>query len=647
MFRSVKFGLLSVYAAVSFAMAFGQSNIQGKMYGGQQPIAGARVYLLSPAQSTTFGSPSVSLITPGPNTGTDAIGVYVLTDQNGEVQINGQYTCTPNIPIYFYYAMGNAGYGANAAIANMAYIGSCGNVNQGFIITNEATTVALAYAVAGYATDPLHITYSGTSASIKGIQNAFANAANLANVAYGTANSTIPSGYATAPQATVNTIADALASCINETTQGSTTSNCVTLFQSTSFNQVAPTNTAASAMNIAHSPASSMAPGIQNGTDIAFIMSLAQAYEQFTPILTSAPKDLTLGLTFSGGGIGSPNAIAIDGTGNAWIASMPSTNANVGASVIEISNPTEMQISNISFPVSYTPLFEAESIAVDAASNNIWIGTDNAVEEFSNMGVPASGSPFLDNFGVGYALNLDSAGNVWIAGGNTIYELSASGMVLSPPGGYTLPPYDGSAEPSAIALDPSSHVWITDYSNNLLDELDQQGNMVPVSSTTLIDAPSGLAIDANHNKWIANEGSANNTNGVVEYFDQTSQYAFYQIDTPPLSPQSSPILTSVAMDGGGNPWASLETAACFGDICIGVAALSGTTKNELTGSGYTVDGHQNSAAELANETAIDSSGNVWVLNTDAESVTELIGAAVPVVTPLALAVSTNMLGTRP
>jgi hypothetical protein len=45
--------------------------------------------------------------------------------------------------------------------------------------------------------------------------------------------------------------------------------------------------------------------------------------------------------------------------------------------------------------------------------------------------------------------------------------------------------------------------------------------------------------------------------------------------------------------------------------------------------------------------AIDGSGNVWVSNNTGNSVTEIVGAAAPVVTPLALAVKNNTLGKRP
>lgn len=657
MFKFVKFGLLCVYTATGFAMASGQSNIQGKMYGGQQPIVGAHAYLLSPAQSTTFGSASVSLITAGsPGTGTDATGVYVLTDQNGQFQINGQYTCTPNVPIYLYASMGNTGNGPNGAIANMAYIGVCGNVSPQTLM-NEATTVALAYAVAGYATDPLHISYSGTSASLTGIQNAFANSSNLVNMATGTANPTIPSGDATVPLETVYTIANALASCINETSQGANTSNCSTLFSATSVNGVAPTSTAAAVMNIAHNPASSTSPEIQNGTNIASIINLSQAYQQFGPSLTSAPNDLTLGLTFTSSSIANATALAIDGSGNAWIASQQSSSVPTG-SVVEIANPTAMLASLVTYPIVYTPqTTEPDSIAVDGGSQNIWIGTDTAVEEFSNTGAPASGSPFLAtdlNFGSGFALNFDSTGNVWICGNSTVYELSAAGSVLSPTinvngqSGYPLPS-GTSAAPAALALDASNNVWVTDLTSNALVELNSQGsvlaNLGPSGSIDIFDQPLGVAIDANKDVWVANNGN----NDVVEYLpNELPSLVNYLADTTPSGSISTPVLTFTGIDGAGNSWSSLEGGACNSNntACLGVVEVSATGK-QLSGPGYIVIGNNSMGDATANATAIDGSGDVWILNKFAQSVTELVGAAAPVVTPLALAVSSNSLGARP
>ena len=75
------------------------------------------------------------------------------------------------------------------------------------------------------------------------------------------------------------------------------------------------------------------------------------------------------------------------------------------------------------------------------------------------------------------------------------------------------------------------------------------------------------------------------------------------------------------------------------------AASSGVT--ELSNSGAVLSPSVGFAAsKLFNPygVAIDGSGNVWLTNLGG-NVNELVGAAVPVVTPLALGVKNNTLGT--
>jgi hypothetical protein len=363
---------------------------------------------------------------------------------------------------------------------------------------------------------------------------------------------------------------------------------------------------------------------------------------------------LTLGLIFTDSNFGNPTALAIDGSGNAWIASQTSSSIPKG-SVVEIANPTSMLANNATYSVNYTPHEEPDSIAVDAASQNIWIGTDNAVEEFSNTGAPASGSPYLandPNFMGGYGLNLDSAGNVWIAAYSSVYELSATGSVLSPIGGscvsgYCLPT-GPNAIPTALALDASDNVWVTDQYSNALVELSSQGsqlnNIGPTYNPDPLNSPFGVAIDANKDVWMANNGN----NDDVEYIpNQQLPLVYFSPDTPSSTSNATPpMLTSVAIDGAGNSWSSMQNAACSSSsVCIGVAETSGAGM-QLSGPGYSI-GNNGGGDATANATAIDGSGNVWILNKFAESVTELVGAAAPVVTPLALAVSNNTLGVRP
>ena len=58
-------------------------------------------------------------------------------------------------------------------------------------------------------------------------------------------------------------------------------------------------------------------------------------------------------------------------------------------------------------------------------------------------------------------------------------------------------------------------------------------------------------------------------------------------------------------------------------------------------------GYNTNTSILPNAVAIDSSGNVWSASAAGNIVTQLIGAATPVVTPLSVAARNGSLGTRP
>jgi hypothetical protein len=77
-------------------------------------------------------------------------------------------------------------------------------------------------------------------------------------------------------------------------------------------------------------------------------------------------------------------------------------------------------------------------------------------------------------------------------------------------------------------------------------------------------------------------------------------------------------------------------------------------------TGYRVSEFSNSGATLSPPTgfmggflneplavAVEGSGNVWVSNVSSRNITEFVGAAVPVVTPLSVGVKNGTLGTRP
>jgi hypothetical protein len=594
--------------------------LQGQVHGGQQPINGAHVYLFA-ANTSGYGNPSVSLLNATDTGHSDSVGAYVPTASDGSFTITGDYSCTTNTQVYLYVLGGDAGSGQNSAAGLMAALGNCPASNNFLssdpvIQVNEVTTVAAAYSFAGFATDATHVSSSGTALAQIGIANAFANAANLASIVTGQALATTPAGTGAVPQSEINTLANILASCVNSA--GPSSTNCSNLVTYTN----GPSDTASAAINIAHNAAA----------NVAGLYALSTGTPPFAPALAAAPNDFSIALNFSGGGIVGANGsgIAIDGLGNAWV-----TNAG-GSSVIELSS-----------------------------SGSILSGASG----YRGGGM---GSPW------GIAIDLN--GNAWISTlGTKVYEISSSGSFLSGASGYqALAPYEAEAYPQ-IAIDGSNNVWVVgirggnagDTGDGALAKLNSSGTPysgspfeMPFVSTDLF-YQGWFSIDASGDIWAACNGAY-----VVEFSNAGSLLNSYPATEIGYYPNG------MAIDHSGNVWvggAALEELSAGGSALSGPSGYlttAGTTGLAIDGSGsvwtesgQTIVAVSNAGATLTGANgykmqtgsgtqvsfaiAVDGSGNVWIPNGYNNDLSEFIGAAVPVVTPLAAGVKNNSLGARP
>ena len=95
----------------------------GRVYGGQQPVAGAHVYLFA-ANTTGYGQASVSLLSAASTGQSDSVGAYVLTGADGSFFTAGDYSCTPGSQVYLYSLGGSAGSGTNTGIGLLAALGA-------------------------------------------------------------------------------------------------------------------------------------------------------------------------------------------------------------------------------------------------------------------------------------------------------------------------------------------------------------------------------------------------------------------------------------------------------------------------------------------------------------------------------------------
>jgi sugar lactone lactonase YvrE len=202
--------------------------------------------------------------------------------------------------------------------------------------------------------------------------------------------------------------------------------------------------------------------------------------------------------------LNAPYGIAIDASGNVWIA-------DTGDQWVEEYNKSGSYVGAIggcpsSQCAANGQLRAPWGVAFDA-TGNIWVtdGSNNRVQQFTSSGAwlqtipptcfgvvyPAcGGSSANGSFSAPKGIALDSTGNVWVAdsGNNRVQELNSSGSYLTAIGaGYNgISGAIGSTgigsgqfnAPYGITIDSSNNIWVADYNNNRVQELNSSGTFL-------------------------------------------------------------------------------------------------------------------------------------------------------------------------
>lgn len=616
-------------------------SLKGIVHGGQQPISGAHVYLYQ-AGTGGYAGGSQSMLTSATGNKDGNGNYYVKTGSDGTFNIAGDYNTCPSAStqVYLYAIGGDAGGGTNPNAGLMAALGSCDTTNFGslYVVVNEVSTVATAYAIAGFATDATHVSSTSTALAESGVANAFGatldskgNAlgavANLETLSTGLALSTTPAGNGTVPQALIYTLADILAACVNSA--GPSFTPCATLFSNAKNGTTAPSDTATAAINIAHNP----------GANIDNLWGLQTPNAPFQPALSLEPNDFTISITYSGSGLDgsgfAPEGIAVDGLGNVWVP-------NYSSSSISEFNFAGAPISGKSGFTASGILVNPTSVAIDNYFN-AWIASysSTSMTEFNRNGqniyLPP---PYYTNAGLStpYGVAIDQSSYIWVSnfGGNSLSQFEDNGLELSGNTGFA---NDDVVGPAGIASDTSGNIWFANYGA----ATSSIGESVPSSMIGMpptfniftgagLNSPYGIAIDASGNIWAANRGgngslSELSPTGAAKSPDPTG-FTGGGIDDP----------YGLAIDGAGNVW----TANNGGNS---------NSVSEFNSSGMAISGANGYVSNALVEPygiAVDPSGNVWVASDNKSGpLTEFVGAATPVVTPIAAGVAYGELGTKP
>jgi len=567
---------------------FAGTSIAGKVMAGNLPLTGASVQLYA-AGSTGKGSAT-------------AIGPASITDTTGAFHISAPYTCPYNLSVLYVIARGGQTTPtgpSNPGIVMMATLGACNAISGSASFTvNELTTVASAYALAQFLSAGGNVGASPTNFS--GLLLAAGSEANLVNTTTGQAPGANFPATGTAPTPILNTLADALNACVV-----STGAACTSLYSATTAAGSTPSNTLDAMINLAHNPA----------TGAAALFTLGGQSTVYAPILDSAPSDWTMYATYAGGGMNAPSGLGIDSAGNVRVANYFST----ASFFTNTGTPT------IPNGVTGNNLLNSYGLAMDQ-NDNAWIPNEQSpgingglgtVVVLNSAGQPVSGATGFSQGGLNFPVSIaiDTTGTSWVVdyGNSHLTLMTNTGTPLSGTSGYSS---SGFEFPVAVAVDSRCYGFVANQSGNTITRVAPDGSAFTDFVTG--SGASGVAVDQSDNVWVAN----------------------YYGDSVGLLSSDAKIISSnfigggvnhpqgIAIDGAGNAWVANYRGPSLSEFAGASATSPGAALSPAAGYG--------SGAKLleAFAIAIDAGGNVWVTNFGSNTVTEFIGLAAPVKTPL-------------
>lgn len=625
---------------ISISTVAGGPTLAGTVQAGKLPVVGASVALYA-AGTGGYGSSSIRVV------------AAPVADKNGNFNIPGGYTCPqPNSQMYLVASSGVVGQNnPNPNLALMTALGSCSGLGSGPFVVNEVTTIASVFAIAPFAADDAltgnsSYLYIGTSnTNLIGLSNAFAAVNNLVDISTGKVRFSVPTENAAVPYVEMNTLANMLNACSASSggVEGDGTA-CGTLFIGTDLlgtgsypSSIAPLDTLQAAFNLAQHPVANYGYNLDRGNQS--LISLATPNSPFQPILSSQPNDWSISLNYtSGGGLSSASTVgsfAIDAAGNLWITDRKANR------VIEWNSLGAALSPSSGLPAGGGP------IAIDTIGN-IWVSGNGVLTELTNLGSPLPWSPLGGVPEGGSDATFDSQGNLWIANPNGINEFNSLGVELSPYSGFVV---DGITNIVALGIDSTDFVWIGTGSSAPNDgyfaELTNPGAQRIVDTHNQgLQYLSQIAADGQGNIWAM---KAATSQSICEYKPFAGRGSVMNESCSSVGGNNGGGQLNigdprgVAIDGAGTVW-----VASAGSTTSGASLPSGVLPIHPNSSGLSNAKPYSSPSLAAGplRVAVDGSGNIWVLLND-NTMTEYVGAAVPVVTPLSLGAKNKKLGARP
>ena len=192
-----------------------------------------------------------------------------------------------------------------------------------------------------------------------------------------------------------------------------------------------------------------------------------------------------------------PYGIAIDGAGNLFVTQ--------STGVYEILAPGHTTVQQLASGFSFSfPL----GLAFDG-NGNLYVADASAANKVDELTWASGYSNVITlspSFGKPFGVAVDTNGNVWVAdyGQSSVTELSPTGIVS-----HT---YSGFNTPEAVAVDPAGNVYVADNGSATITELIAANSYASVTlassaSVPAIIYPAGVALDSAGNVYYTTNGT--------------------------------------------------------------------------------------------------------------------------------------------